>query len=162
MGLTGPAQEIAMPEHQSILEIYNDPDNSAAIGRTTYWQTPIERAGTLYLSLNANAFRLLVPRQHEGQIREMRTASYCVVARGPIPNAGEGIGLLFDDGSRHPYHVLLDIRACDRVPLDQNIGGPYTLSVWTHLVGDRCRMALTMPCYYRRSQRLPDLRPWPA
>ena len=52
---------------------------------TNFWQSALARAGTFYLSTNAGAFRLLVPTQHQGSLREMRRAHTCIVSRGPWP-----------------------------------------------------------------------------
>src|SRR5438309_12065291 len=76
-----------------------------------------------------------------------------------LPDALE---LLFDDGSDDPWSLHLSPGQVDRMPLDTDSAQGWTCTVWTHLVGERCRLVLTKPTHYRRVRRLPDLRPWPA
>ena len=130
--------------------------------KTNYWQTPIAKANKLFLSINAGAFRLLLPTQLEGQVREMRTATMAIVSRGPWPKAqlADALEILFDDGTQDPYCLHLTTHACDRLPLDENQGGDWSLTAWGHLVGERPRLLLDLPCGYRRVRALPDLRPW--
>lgn len=132
------------------------------ITATNYWQTTMARSGKFYLSLNAGAFRLLLPPQHGGALREMRTAHTGIVSRGPYPDLRlqDALEILFDDGSESPFSLHLAPGAIDRMPLDTDTAQPWTLSVWVHRVGETATQALTLPCYYRRVRRLPDMRPW--
>lgn len=138
-------------------------NNGPEIVHTTYWQTALARAGLFFLSVNAGAFRLLVPPRHVGMVREMRTARACVVSRGPYPALGftDGLELLFDDGTPEPLSLHLSHEAVDRMPRDADSAQEWMLSVWTHLVQERCTKVLERPCHYRRVHSLPDLRPWP-
>src|SRR3989442_12081013 len=91
-----------------VLRIRKD---AAAIPSTNYWQTARARAGKFYLSTNAGAFRLLVPPQHLGAVREMRSARDVVVSRGPMTLEGvalpDALEILFDDGSDDPWALNL-------------------------------------------------------
>lgn len=131
---------------------------------TTYWQTTKARAGLFYLSTNAGAFRLLVPQAHLGAVRDMRTARDVVVRRGPMTLEGralpDALEMLFDDGTDEPFSLHLSPGQVDRMPLDTDSAQEWTCTVWTHLVGERCRQVLTRLAHYRRVRRLPDLRPW--
>lgn len=141
------------------LMITNDGD---AIVTTTYWQTALARAGKFYLSTNAGVFRLLVPQQHVGVVREMRSAQQAVVSRGPYPGLGaDMLEILCDDGTDTPFALHLSPGQVDRMPLDHDTAGTWLLTVWTHRVGQTGNCVLTLPAHYRRSRRLPDLRPWP-
>jgi hypothetical protein len=132
---------------------------------TTYWQSALARAGKFFLTLNAGAFRLLLPPQHTGVLRDIRTAHEVVVSRGPMTLAGQTLPdmleLLFDDGSASPFSLHLSPGQVDHLPLDRDTMGTWVCTVWQHLVKERGRQVWEGPCYYRRSPRLPDLRPWP-
>lgn len=139
-------------------------NNGPAIIATNYWTTAAARAGKFYLSTNAGTFRLLVPAQHAGAVRDMRTATLCVVSRGPMM-LGEhavidALEILFDDGTTDPFSMHLSPGQIDRMPLDIDSAHAWILTVWTHLVGERGRQVLERACRYRRVRRLPDLRPW--
>lgn len=146
-------------------------NDGSLIEATDFWQLAIAKAGKFYLSINAGCFRLLVPRSQEQVIREMRTARQIVVTRGmadldKLPGGGKGqveaLEILFEDGSADPFALFLDCAySVQRIPADSDIGGTFDFTAWTHLVGLRGRLAYgPVPCYYRRSLRLPDLRPW--
>lgn len=146
---------------EPLLIITND---GPLITRTNFWQTPLARAGKFYCSTNAGAFRLLVPAQHLSAVREMRGALEVVVSRGPLTVEGQTVSdaleLLFDDGSEDPWSLHLSAGQVDRMPLDTDTAQEWTCTVWTHLVGERCRQVVTKAGHYRRVRRLPDLRPW--
>jgi hypothetical protein len=144
---------------EPLLRIEND---GPLVANTNFWSTAAAKAGKFFLSINAGAFRLLVPSQHQGALREMRSAHTVVVSRGPWPaqRLADALELLFDDGSEDPFSLHLSPEACDRLLPDTDSAREWTCSVWVHLVGERCRQALTKPAYYRRVRHLPDLRPW--
>ncbi len=140
-------------------------DNAgAAIASTNFWQTTMAQNGKFFLSPNAGAFRLLVPRQHLGVIRDMRGAHTVVVSRGPLTLAGQrvpdALEILFDDGSDNPWALHLTPQACDRMPLDADATQTWTCTVWRQILGERCQQVRALPCHYRRVRQLPDLRPW--
>jgi hypothetical protein len=141
-------------------------NNGPDITSTNFWQTELARTGKFYLSTNAGAFRVLVPPQHLGAVRDMRSAHTVVVSRGPMTLEGhalpDALELLFDDSSDDPWVLHLSSGQVDRMPLETDSAEAWPCTVWVHLVGERCRQALTKPAYYRRVRRLPDLRPWRA
>lgn len=110
------------------------------------------------MSVNAGAFRILLPPALHSALADMRTAKTVVVSRGPWPEQGlaEAIELLFDDGSDSPYALHLSPQQIDRVPPDSESGRDVRVTVWTK----GPTLALDLPGRYRRSARLPDLTPW--
>jgi hypothetical protein len=128
---------------------------------SNYWDLPAEKAGKVLVSLNAGAFRLLIPESAEPAIADMRTARECVVSRGPWPAAGlaDAFEVLFDDGTDDPFALHLSPESFDRVPADEDAAKEWVLSAWTRPRRGRPHKALERPCWYRRSARLPDLRP---
>jgi hypothetical protein len=142
-----------------VIVIAND---GPLIVSTNFWLTATARAGKFYLSSNAGAFRLLVPTMHTGSLRDMRGATMAVISRGPYPalRLSDALELLFDDQSQEPFSLHLSAGAVDRMPLDTDTSQEWVLSVWTHLVQERCTKQCEVPCHYRRVRVLPDLRPW--
>lgn len=138
------------------LEIRND---GPEILSTNYFATPHAAAGKLYLSVNAGAFRLLVPAPQAGLLAEMRTAAGCAVTRGRWQGA-DALEALFDDGSKSPFAVHLGPGSFDRYPTDADAAGEWVLTVWAPGQGGVPLKALSRPCRYRRGRALPDLRPW--
>jgi hypothetical protein len=142
-----------------ILTIDND---GPLITATNFWRTDMARAGQFYLTIHAGAFRLLVPSQHLDTVCDMRAAHTCVVSRGPSPalRLPDALDILFDAGTQDPFSLPLAPDTVDRMPTDQDRAYTWTLSVWTHRVGNAATKALELPCHYRRVWRLPDLCPW--
>lgn len=130
------------------------------IVETNFWDLPIERAGNFYLSTNAGAFRLLVPRSQEAAVPEMATAREVVVSRGPWPQVrrAEGIEILFDDGSDSPFALHLSIEAVDRLPLDSDAGQEWLFTAWTSPRRGKPHQALQRPAWYRRVPQIPYLK----
>lgn len=141
-----------------MLTITND---GPRIASTSYWQTEHALRGALYLSINAGAFRVLVPPALEDQIPDMATATTVVISRGPWPDQqrDDAIELLFDDGSSSPYALHLAVAQVDRLPLNADAGQAWTCTVWTAGPHGTAVERLSRPAIYRRSKRLPDLRP---
>ena len=128
-----------------------------AIASTNYWDSPQAKEGFFFLSWNAGAARLLVPDSQKAQIREMRSARYVIISRGPcnMEDGGEGLELLFEDHSDSPYCIQMMAEQSDRLIQEQDQGGDLCLSVWTR-GGMKCRF----PAKYRRVQSIPCLEPW--
>lgn len=138
-------------------------NHGALITATNFWESDAEKAGKLFLSPNAGTLRLLVPRIHRSMIEEMRTARHVVCSLGPWPaaNAEIGVELLFDDGSGDPYSVHLTPAACAMLPGEPALGQEWTLTVWDLKKGTPHK-ALERKCFWRRVEKLPCLKPWPA
>lgn len=127
---------------------------------TNYWQSEHAARGFFYLSINAGAFRLLVPPTQAAILRELESATDVVVSRGPWPaeQRHDAFEIVFDDGSPSPFAIHLLTTQVDRLPRDADTGSRWICSVWTECDG-RTVEVLSRPATYRRSRRLPDLRP---
>jgi hypothetical protein len=151
-----------MPE-PDVLVIEND---GAAITRTNYWDTAAAQTGKVYLSTHAGAFRLLVPPGRGRDLAEMRLARGAAVSRGDCGGyagvRGEGVEVLFDDGSDSPYALYMNLLSLQSVSPRAEAGRRGVLTVWTRGLGGEPVLALEMPCTYRLAERMPDLRPWNA
>lgn len=129
---------------------------------TNYWGSALERRGLVFVSTNAGAIRLLLPRAHEAAVAEMRSAAAVVVARGPWPDEhlADAVEIMFDDGSPEPWVLHVGPESLDRLPLDDDAGRALICTVWVHRRG-RPHKALEKPAWYRgRVPVLPWLRPW--
>ena len=130
-----------------------------AIARTNYWDSDHAKAGLFYLSWNAGAGRLLVPDSQKPMLREMRSAKYVIVSRGPWTDQGgrDTLELLFEDGSDAPFVVHLVAEQCDRMIPEKDQGGGFVVTAWTQ-GGEKFRL----PGKYRVVNALPCLEPWVA
>lgn len=141
-----------------MLEINN---HGPLITATNYWGSELDRAGTLYLSVNAGAFRLLLPSGWESALDEMRTGREAIVTRGML-RGGDAVELLFDDGTASPYAIHLGASQCDRLPIPEDDGrADLVFTAWTApRRGVAPHKALERPARYRVVADLPCLRPW--
>ena len=71
-------------------------NNGPDIASTDYWTTEHALAGLCYLSGNAGALRLLVPKAAEGMLAEMRTGASVTIEKS-IPEPRRCIDLVFED-----------------------------------------------------------------
>ena len=127
------------------------------ITETNYWDGAHSRAGFYFLSWNAGVARLLVPDVRAGDLRDMRTAQYVIVSRGPWPeqDGREGLELLFEDGSDAPFCLHLSAEQCDRLLPDADQGAGFSVVAWT-----RSGKFASWPGKYRKVTRIPCLEPW--
>lgn len=127
------------------------------IVQTNFWDSDLARAGYCFLSWNAGAGRLLVPDSQRGFLREMKSARYVIVSRGPWPAAGvrDGIELLFEDNSASPFCIHIGAGQTDRLLPDADQGGGFFVTVWT-----RRGQKMRFPGKYRTVGAIPCLEPW--
>jgi hypothetical protein len=139
-------------------QIISTANNGSRIVSTNYWGSSLEAAGIFYISVNAGAIRLLVPRGSESAVNEMKTAKEVVVSRGMDSqnNNRDSLELLFDDHSDNPFAIFSPIDACDRWLTEE---GPLSeFTVWTLKNGSpKCR--ITRRGVYRKVASLPYMKP---
>ena len=130
-----------------------------AITATNYFDSEPAVAGKMFLSMNAGAFRLLVPDSVAATITaEVKAAKEIIISLGPWPEAGKekAVELLFEDGSEAPYCLHLSGEQTDRWPMPADDGRPFLFAAWGRgpelLIEHRARL--------RFVPRLPYLRPW--
>lgn len=114
--------------------------------------------GLLYVSVNAGAFRLLVPDAHAALIGDMcgPTVAYVVVTGGRY--AGRpALELMWEDGSDAPFSIHIDARRVDRLPA-ANDEGRTDLRLLVYVQPGT--VACAGPARYRRADLLPYLKPW--
>ncbi len=131
--------------------------NGSEIESTNYFETDLARRGGMYLSINAGAFRLLLPAGAESMLADMQTATDVVVSRGKFNkfNGQDALEILFDDYSDSPFSIHLGQNQIDRLPPVQDTERKWTLSVWVK--GPRC--VYRAVCFFRVVPTLPYLKP---
>lgn len=140
--------------HVTPLIIANDGER---IANTNFWETVWAQNRSFFLSWNAGTGRLLVPDCHRGGLREMATAKYVIISRGPWKQQRgvDALELLFEDGSDNPYYVFIGTDQTDRLLSDYQQGGGFDVTIWT-----RDGESLRLPGKYRKVPALPCLRSW--
>lgn len=83
--------------------VFTISNNGPLIRSTTYFKTPQARAGFVYLSGNAGAWRLLVPPLMTVALEEMAKASFVTVAPAFDETGQRVIDITFDDESEMPF-----------------------------------------------------------
>lgn len=131
------------------------------ITATNYWTLAVEEAGKLFVSCNAGAVRILIPRVHRRIIEDMRAAEHVILSRGPWPdmNATEAVEFLFEDHSESPFALQFTPESFDLLPAEPAPGKEWVVSVWDIKKG-KPHKAVERRCHWRRVQTLPWLKPW--
>lgn len=127
---------------------------------SSYWGSAIEEAGKIWISVNAGAIRVLVPRVMRRIIEDMRTAKSVICSRGPWPQGGkdDAMELLFEDGSDSPFSLHVGPESVDMFPGEPDAGRQWICSVWDWKK-NKPHKAVERPCHWRRVSSLPWLRP---
>ncbi len=134
-------------------------NNGQQIIETNYWQSFYAQSRMMFLTLNAGAFRLLVPHELESYITEFHTAKDVIISRGDWvqakrPNAVE---VLFDDHTITPFAVTLCSGQIDRLPVSSDVGKEYVFTAWVWREKPVC--VYRNDCFYRTVARIPYLKP---
>lgn len=134
-------------------------NNGPDIEETNYFESEYAKRGIFYVSVNAGAFRLLVPPQYESAIPEFLTAREVVVSRGPWPEnrRADAIEILFDDHTDSPYALHFGTEQIDRLPPKEDSGRDWQFSAWTRRKnGVHCEYRAR--CHYRTVPRIPYMK----
>jgi hypothetical protein len=122
---------------------------------TNYWGLDCAQSGLLYLSFNAGAGRLLVPKVHEDIIREVESADYVIVSSGVLATGQRAIEILFEDHSDEPFSITIQEEACDRTLSGSGVTKPFLMSLYTE-----AGKVLTFTARHRKVPLLPCNKPW--
>ncbi len=136
-------------------------NNGPDIIETNYFESELARRGAFFLSINAGAFRLLVPPGQETVLDDFCAVKEIIVSRGPWVAMGrnEAIEILFDDHSKSPYSIQMGAtEQVDRLPAKEDAGRWYDFSVWIRwMQGPEC--IFRSICYFRLAPGIPYLEP---
>lgn len=143
-----------MKEQHLEFTTINIGNNGQEITETNYWQTSFARDGLFFLSWNAGAARLLIPKSVEDCISEMNGASYVVVSSGTWKGS-DAVEILFEDDSDMPFSIHIKQEFVDRIIPPSSNGNSFVFTVWTESGKKK-----TFEGKYRVVQELPCLQPW--
>jgi hypothetical protein len=138
----------------SILSISNDGPRVVA---TNYFGTAAAvRLSALYVSVNAGAFRLLVP---DPRMIDATGATHVVVTRGksPVDDWRDMLELLFEDGGDRPFVAQFGAESVDRMPAAADDGRTDLRCLG---YGPDLSVLFDLPARYRVRPRVPYLKPW--
>lgn len=113
-----------------MLIIENDDQN---IISTNYYESEFNKYNKFFVSLNAGAFRLLIPERYSNEIQqELKLAQSIKITWKIIPymREHEGFEILFDDTSDDPYLLQLSKNSFDRLPAEEDINKWFIFSAW--------------------------------
>lgn len=128
---------------------------------SNYWGSDLEAAGKFFVSVNAGAIRVLVPRTARAMIEESRSSKHVILSRGPWPEQrfAEAVEILFEDGTTSPFALHLALESFDNLPGEPPAGREWVLTLWDWKK-TKPHKALERVCHWRRVARIPWLRPW--
>lgn len=131
------------------------------ITASNYWQTEHAARGLLYLSVNAGAFRLLVPNVQRRAISDMRPGAKHVVVSMLPPDQWQdrqyAVEWMVEDGSDEPWSCHLSPGQIDRAPGPDDVGKEWLATVWD-LKNGKPHKCLERPAYFQIVPRLPWLK----
>lgn len=124
---------------------------------TNYWTSEYAKNGLVYVSVNAGAARLLLPRAMEANLPDILCAKEVVISfAGQFdPLRESSIEIMFDDGTESPFCLFISRGQCDRwesVSAAESID----FSVWTEKGGE----VFACEAKVRKVLRIPCLLPW--
>lgn len=128
---------------------------------SNYWGSDIEKQRLLFLSPNAGAIRLLVPRNYEAELQDMtKDCDYVIVTRGKW-NGAEAVEILFENHSHTPYSITLTADSCLMLPGNPGSDRQWGFAIWTlDETTNRPIKRYAFKSKWRRADELPYLRPW--
>jgi len=130
------------------------------IRATNFFDSPMARAGMLYLSINDGCFRLLVPDCLRSSVSDMRIGAKHVAITALSSEGwvdGEyAIEWMIEDGTDSPWSCHLSTGQIDRALGAADVGRQWIASVWARKKG-RPHKCLERPAYLRFADRLPYL-----
>lgn len=135
-----------------LLKIEN---NGQEIISTDYFDSEYAKKGYFYLSINAGAFRLLIPPSWERDIDDMKTGKMAIVSFG-MEKGTERIEVMFDDSTECPYCISLGMEQIDRKPPKEESSRIMTLIAYSYDLNKE----FEMKCGFRYVPTLPYYKPW--
>jgi hypothetical protein len=130
-------------------------DNQDIIS-SNFWESGWNGAGIFACSINAGAFRLLVPDPRRADINEMQTGEEIIISKGTLLGR-LGYEFLFDDHTDDPYSIHLgENQFIGVIPANTEHGKAVMCSAWVR----GPEKVLEMPARFRVVKKLPYLKPW--
>jgi hypothetical protein len=131
------------------------------ITASSYWSSELAERGLLYLSINAGAFRLLVPLSQRRMISDMRPGARHVVVSALPADQWEpkkfAVEWMVEDGTDEPWSCHLSPGQIDRAPGPDDVGQQWLATVWDEKSG-KPHKCIERPAYFQIVPKLPWLR----
>ncbi len=144
------------------MDVINIENNGPLVLKTNYFDSESAKHGNFFVSVNAGAFRLLVPDNRVDDLNEMKTAKEIVISEGPCWPDGKGsrprkaLEILFDDWSDTPYSTWVTDEQADRMPTYTEHCKEVTFTAW----GRGPVQLMGRPAWFRMVKRIPCLESW--
>lgn len=104
-------------------------NSGQSIKTTNYWTSHMAKRGMCFLSINAGAVRLLLPKVLSDSEAEILTGK-SVTLEPSVVLAG-GTDVVFDDGTAYPFCISLSPGAMDFKPRNLMDRDQFPFTVWT-------------------------------
>jgi len=112
--------------------------------KTNYFSTDYNYHGKFFISLNAGAFRLLVPNSLKNtMIKELALAQKIIITRHK-----KNFNILLEDYSETPFQIFLTSKSFDRLPAQKDAGKTFKFSAWVQEQGNLKKIC-EIPCEYK-------------
>jgi hypothetical protein len=112
------------------------------------------------LSLNAGAYRLLVPKYRNDWLNNFLTARAVIISRGAAftykPPKSDALEILFEDETNSPFMILISPEQIDRMPTDADQGWKGVFYIYYD--GSKEPVLKFDKVYYRKVKDLPCLK----
>jgi hypothetical protein len=142
------------------MDIIKTVNDGRKIADTNYWKSDYARNGYCYLSINAGAYRLLVPKYGKDWVKECQSAQAVILSRGTAykykPPKDDALEILFEDNTDSPFTIMISPEQMDRMPADEDQGWKGVFHLYFD--GSREPVIEFQKVYYRRVQELPCLK----
>jgi len=117
-------------------------NNGPRVVSTDYWSTEHAAQGLVYLSVNADAVRLLAPHGWP-DVGDPRVTHASVQIVG-APSIGVA-HVVLEDGTPSPAYLTIDVRQCDRALPAADLGRRITLLVYAPSVNNGVTLLRELP-----------------
>jgi len=145
----------------SMTDIITVSNDGPRLVETNFWNSALNESGKYFVTCNGGAIRLLLPRQREHDVKEMKTARYVIVSRG-IWLGHEAVEFLFEDNSSSPFAIFVTENSCLLMPGRPRKEKEWKLLIYTATdeIDASPHLAAQFRVRWRRVGQLPCLRPW--
>lgn len=135
---------------------------------STYWSSPLAQRNFVFVSINAGALRVLLPRDVDQELlRAARTSREVLVTRvsGALEHLAHfdpsfALELLWEDDSDAPYSLCVGLTQLDRLPPTSEAGRALEVSLWDIGPYGQPRMLHQLPGRFRVAAQVPYMQRW--
>ena len=140
-------------------------NNGPEVISTNFWDKYFLPGKAYYVSINAEAFRLLIQKKAEFLIPQMtENVTEVIITEGEFEGHPYSFELMFEDGSPTPFALHTGSEVFQTLP------GPryyikertYVFSVWKAGPNNEPIKCLELPARLRKTKKLPYMKPWGA